>query len=197
MFVVFLRKRITKHTNGFAYATQTFHGDVWQEAQAVIEVEERWDLIADAAAIAQAERSRMRLADGLMNTRTPVLLSCMGGVVVTGCVREVGTDVIVVQELDAEVTAFRLQSVLRIDGVIHSLRVEVCPESTTLPLTMTSWLRSHISEAIQCHMIDGWAIRGELEEVGEDFITVRSDGDRVISLMTQGISVIRSRDNCA
>jgi hypothetical protein len=195
MFVVFLRKRITKHTTGFAYATQTFHGDVWQEAQAVIEVEERWGLIADAAAIAQAERSRMKLAESVMNTRTPVLLSCVGGVVVTGLIQEVGTDVIVIQEFHAEDAAVRLQSVLRIEGVIHSLRVEECPEPTSAPLMMTGWLRSHISEAIQCHMIDGWAIRGELEEVGEDFLTVRSDDDRQISLVTQHISVIRSLNN--
>jgi len=197
MFVVFLRKRITKHTKGFAYAIQTFHGDVWQEAQAVIEVEERWGLIADASAIAQAERSRMRLADGLMNTRTPIVLSCICGVVMTGFIREVGTDVIVVQELDAEDVAVRLQSVLRIEGLIHSLRVEGCPESTTAPFTMTSWLRTRTHETIQCQMIDSWSIRGRVEEVGEDFISIRSDDNRRISLVTQHISVIRSRDNCA
>jgi hypothetical protein len=41
-------------------------------------------------------------------------------------------------------------------------------------------------------MIDGWVIRGKVQEVGEDFITLRCEDNRVISLMTQHISVIRS-----
>jgi hypothetical protein len=190
--VVFLRKHVTKHDLESSYPVRTFQGDVWQEAQALLGAEERRELFDDASAIAQAERSRMRLADGLMNSRTPVVVSCIGGAIVAGSICEVGKDVVVVQENDTTCAAFRLQSVLRIEGVVNALRVEVPAASSAVPLTMNGWLRSHSHVAMHCLMIDGWVIRGKVQEVGEDFITLRCEDDRVISLMTQHISVIRS-----
>ena len=195
--MVFLRKRITKHNVGFACTTQTFHGDVWQEAQAAINIEERWGLLADASAIAQAERSRMRLADGLMNTRTPIVACCVGGSVVTGLILEVGTDVIIIQENSATVAAVRLQSLLRIQGVTHVLRLEAHAVSATAPLTMAGWLRSRTRENLHCNMIDSWTIHGRLQEVGADFVTLFGDDQGAVSLMTQHISVIRANEICA
>ncbi|MEI7453064.1 MAG: hypothetical protein WCK04_02415 [Actinomycetes bacterium] len=195
--MVFLRKHITKHNVGFACTTQTFHGDVWQEAQAAIDVEERWGLLADASAIAQAERSRMRLTDGLMNTRTPIVASCVGGSVVTGLILEVGIDVIIVQENNATVAAVSLQSLLRIQGVTRVLRLEAHAASVTAPLTMAGWLRSRTRENLHFNMIDSWTINGRLQEVGADFVTLFGDDQGAVSLMTEHISVIRSNEICA
>ncbi len=190
--MVFLRKHITKHNVGFACTTQTFNGDVWQEAQAAIDVEERWGLLSDASAIAQAERSRMRLTDGLMNTRMPIVASCVGGAIVTGLIVEVGTDVIIVQENDITVAAVSLQSLLRIQGITHGLRLEACTASATASLTMAGWLRAHTRETMHCSMTDSSTIHGKVQEVGSDFVTLFGDDQGAISLMAQHISVIRS-----
>lgn len=189
--MVFLRKRITKHSAEPACTTRTFQGDVWQEAQAVLGVEERWDLFADASAIAHAERARMRITEGLANTPTPVCITCLGGEVVHGWVREAGTDFIGVQENDTTYAVLRLQSVLRIEGVADALRVEGESETAPAQLNLVGWLRAQTHEVLQCHMIDSWSMQGRLREVGEDFIRIQGDGQRVTSVMTQQISVIR------
>jgi hypothetical protein len=190
MTVVFLRRQSAKQIEEVTWEIQTFQGDVWQEAHAVLSVEERWDLAADAAAIADAERSRMRITDGLLSTPTAVIVHCLGAGVVVGSVCEVGTDVMIVQE-DSGPVAVRLQTILRIQGVVEALRVEVPPTPEVAGLSLASWLRSQPLESVQCQMIDSWTIQGRVREVGEDFIRLLADDHQLISVMTKHVSVMR------
>ncbi|CAB4903163.1 unannotated protein [freshwater metagenome] len=192
--MVFLRRHRAKQNDEVTWKIQTFQGDVWQEAQAVLSVEERWDLAADAAAIADAERSRMRITDGLLSTQTAVIVNCLGGVVIIGSVCEVGTDVIIVEE-DSVPVAIRMQTILRIQGVVEALRVEVSPSREVACVSLASWLRNQPLESVQCQMIDGWTIQGKVGEIGEDFISLLRDDHRQIRVMTQHVSVMRLRRN--
>jgi len=195
--VVFLRRQRAKQFDEVAWEIQTFQGDVWQEARAVLGVEERWDLAADAAAIADAERSRMRITDGLKSTATAVVVNYLGGGVIVGSVCEIGTDVMIIQEKDSGLVAIRLQTVLRIEGVVDALRVEAPQAREVENVSLASWLRRQTFEAVQCQMIDSWTIQGRLREVGEDFIRLLTDDHRLISVMTQHVSAIRLKSNSA
>lgn len=144
----------------------------WQDDLAGAGARQHAEVLADAAAIAEAARGRTQLADRLRAGRGVVQVRCLGGVVARGEVGTVAADII---ELTDESTSWLLSP----DAVtlVTDLPVVLPPHSPVpaprVPLTWGMALRPWTDAPIALHLRDATVVRGVLRAVGADHLDVR------------------------
>ncbi|MDO9485043.1 MAG: hypothetical protein Q7K25_03170 [Actinomycetota bacterium] len=193
MTVGFLSRRAAKPAIPFPCTTRTIApanqrlDQLWDAAEASLHTEWAADVLAEASAIAEAERSRTRVVDGLVVGSAGVCADCAGGFSVCGEVRQVGRDMLVLGEDGHLVTGIALSALLRVSGVQHRLPSELPAQSA--PLTWKQWLRS-IDGQVQVRMSDGWSSKGLVRYVGSDFLRVVDDRGFELDLLLSALSCV-------
>jgi len=192
MIVVFHWQRSTKPLAPILCTTQTFSGDVWQEAQAALHVEQTWDLIADADAVAQAELAQATLSDGLQRSTSTVVMMCQGGAIAKGTVVHVGKGVILLRSASGRIIAVNQESIMRVTGLSNVLPAAHLDGDRSAALTIRSWLRDYVEKPIDCTTIDGWSVRGAVMSVGRDFFEIRDSDGAATTVVIAAIAIIRT-----
>jgi hypothetical protein len=192
MIVVFPWQRSTKQFDAFLCTIQTFGGDVWQEAEATLQVEQTWDLLADASAVAQAELSQLTMSHVLERSPALVTIYCLGGFVVKGNVVSVGEDVVVLRCSNSEIIALNSSAIVRVTGLSTALLEVQVSDHPMHSLTLRRWLRDLIGQRIECTTTDGWMMRGQLKSVGQDMLQMNDFEGESSVLAMQAIVAIRS-----
>lgn len=191
MIVVFPWQRSAKPMHGFLDTTQTFPGDMWQEAQAALQVEQTWELLADADAVAQTELSQISLLDGLQPSSHHITIVCLGGEVVKGNVIEVGSDFIALTNSDRQEIAISFNAIIRVSGLPTRLIAETQIKPALSSRTMRMWLRDSLNQEIECTTSDHWKLRGRISYVGADFVRMADREGDACNIAMQGIAAIR------
>ena len=189
--MVFPWQRSTKHTHELLCTTRTFSGDIWQEAEAAIQVEHAWELLADADAIAVAELAQATLLDGMRNATHQVTVYCLGGEIVHGNVVECGADVVVIRCDDIDMAVPR-NAILRVKGSSLALADEQQQSPMPSGLNFRRWIRQLRDTRIECSMVDGWKLRGRIVTIGQDVLRVQDFENEILDISIPGIAVIRS-----
>ncbi len=193
MTVGFLSRRAAKPVIPIPCTTRTIESDdqrldqLWDAAEASLHTERAADVLAEASAIADAERSRTRVVDGLIVGSAVVRADCAGGFSFSGDVWQVGRDMVVLGEEGHLVTGIPLSALLRVSGVRHRLPAEL--PSQLAPLTWRQWLRS-IDGQVQVRMSDGWNSKGLVRYVGSDFLRVVDDRGLELDLLLSALSCV-------
>ena len=149
---------------------------MWELAEASLHTEIAQDVRDEAIAIADAERSRMRLAAGLRAGACASLV-CHGGFACRGHVLDVGADWVLISGEQREVSHVQLSTVMRAQGLQHRL-----PDEGAHPAVASTWtqaLRGLVAQqpgVVRLAMIDGWTVRAALNFAGSDFLRVEHDG---------------------
>lgn len=190
--MVFPWQRSTKQFDAFLCTIQTFGGDVWQEAAATVQVEQTWDLLADANAVAQAELSQLTLSHALHRSPTLVTIYCLGGVVVKGNVVHVGGDVVVLRCSNRDIIGLNSSTIVRVTGLSTGLLEAQVSDQSRHSLTLRRWLRDLIGQRIECTTTDGWMMRGQVKSVGQDMLQMNDFEGESSALAMQAIVSIRS-----
>lgn len=186
MFIVveFPRWQGSKPADAVPCTTRTLQsGDcsaaqLWESAEASLQTELSQDVLADASAIAHAERSRMHMREGMHHGLAQVSLSCLGGTVITGAVVDIGADWVLLAHEGWRATGIQLSTVLRAVGLEHRLPTESSTGATLS--SWTQWLRSLVElqvGTVRLATVDGWHAHAEICYVGSDFLRmVDNDG---------------------
>ena len=191
MFVVFPWQRSAKPMQSFLDTTQTFPGDVWQEAEATLQVEQTWELLADADAVVQTELSQVCLLDGLHPSPHELTIVCHGGNVVKGRVIEAGSDFIALTNCDGQEIAIPTGVIVRVSGLVtRSLAVEPALHSLGAR-SLRMWLRESLRHEIDCSTVDSWKLRGKILHVGKDFVRLADRENQICDIAVQAIATIR------
>ena len=195
MIVEFPRHWQPKRPGAVPCTTRTIGGSdqglahVWEQAEASLQTEISHDVLAEAVAIASAERSRTRMRESLRTSQLPVTLSCLGGCVIAGAVHEIGDDWLLIARESGLVTGVQLSMVLRISGVHHGLASE-SPASAAWR-TWSRWLRAlveHDVGRVQMTTLDGWTAFVRMRFVGSDFARVAYDDGSQADVMLGAMS---------
>lgn len=190
--MVFPWQRSAKQSDAFLCTIQTFGGDVWQEAEATLQVEQTWDLLADASAVAQAELAQLTLSHALQRSPALVTIYCLGGVVVKGNVVHVGEDVVVLQCANSDIIGLNSLAIVRVTGLSTALLEVQMSDQPMHSLTLRRWLRDLIGQRIECTTTDGWMMRGQVKSVGQDMLQMNDFEGEASALAMQAIVSIRS-----
>ncbi len=190
--MVFPWQRSTKQSDAFPCRIQTFGGDVWREAEATLQVEQTWDLLADASAVAQAELAQVTMSHALQHSPALVTIYCLGGVIVKGNVIHVGEDVVVVRCINSDIIGLNSSTIVRVAGLSTAfLKVQVSDQPVH-SLTFRRWLRDLIGQRIECTTTDGLMMRGQVKSVGHDMLQMKDFEGEASALAMQAIVSIRS-----
>ena len=192
MIVVFLWQRSTKPLAPILCTTQTFGGDVWQEAEAALHVEQTWDLIADAEAVAQAELAQATLRTGLQRSSSTIVITCLGGAITKGHVVQAGEGMYLLQPVSGGITAVNHAAIMRVTGLPSALPVAHVDDGGSGSLTIRRWLRDYVEKPIDCRTIDGWSGRGALMSIGRDFFEIRDSDGVATTVAIAAIATIRT-----
>ncbi|MFA7324032.1 MAG: hypothetical protein WC005_06705 [Candidatus Nanopelagicales bacterium] len=194
MTVVFPWQQAAKPMTELPCTTRTFPGDVWQEAQSAVHAELSAEVMADARAIADAERVRTRLHDALRAAVDPIRIVCLGGIAVHGRVREVGVDFVVIGLAEQRLAAVRLPAIARVRGLGQALRAEpgIDAPDDQGPSLM-HWLRIQGVDAgsrLEIVAADGWCCNAEMSGAGADFIRFVEQDETTTTMPLEAIAVI-------
>ncbi len=149
---------------------------MWEIAEAALHTEIAQDVRDEAIAIADAERSRMRLAAGL-RVGALVSLVCHGGFACQGRVRAAGVDWVLIAGEQHEAIHVHLSTVVRMHGLEHRLVDD--RDQSPVSSTWTQALRALVEQqpgVVRVAMRDGWAGRAVLRYAASDFLRVEHEG---------------------
>ena len=191
MIVVFPWQRLVKPSHEFLDTTQTFPGDMWLEAEAMLQVEQTWELLADADAVVQSELSQVSLLDGLQPSPQWITVVCLGGEVVKGTVIEAGSDFAALMNGDHHEIAIHLKSIVRVSGMPTRVALGKPTKSPSDVRSLRMWLRECVGHEIECTTIENWKLRGQILHVGQDFVQVADREDEICNVAMQAIATIR------
>lgn len=162
----------------------------WQDDLAGAAAREHADVLADAAAIAEAARGRTRLADRL-RASSLVRVHCVGGVIAVGEVLVVADDII---EIADGTSSWLLapEAIATVADLPSVLPPHVPVPTTRVPLTWGMALRPWTGAPLTVHLRDGASsVYGQLGAVGADHLDVLAGtADDMTSTVTVPFSAI-------
>lgn len=164
-------------------------GADWQDDLAQAAAQEHAEVLADAAAIAEAARGRTHLADRLRASRGVLNVHCLGGVVATG---EVGAVAAAVVELTDGATVWLLapDAITMVTDLPAVLPPHEPAPAARVPLTWGMALRPWTGEPVTVHLRDSAQTHGRLGSVGADHLDVQT-GTGAITVPFTAIAAVR------
>lgn len=132
------------------------------------------DVLAEAAEILIAERTRTRLEDRVRATGGSIQVTTVLGERVIGVVQLIGSAVLVLRDERGVEHALAWASISRIHGLGPALRAEDAKDARTpvevCQVTWGWWLRR--CQVVDLHCTDGWRAIGRIAQVGADHVDV-------------------------
>lgn len=193
----FPQQAVTKPVDVLSCTTRTI-GDadcrvahVWESAEASLQTELSQDVLAQASAIADAERARSRMREGLRESSVEVQISCLGGAMIKGAVVDLSHQWVLIAHDNRRVTGVQFSTVVRIVGLDHRLPTEAS-QSVDLS-TWTHWLRSLVEQqvgTVQIACVDGRITRALICYVAADFIRIADENGKESDVMLHAISAV-------
>jgi len=145
-------------------------------------------LLVDALAIAEAEQQRTRMSDRLEAARGLVIGAHLPAGVFRGRVLAVGSGILVLDSSEA-CMAIATSSIISVEGLPYALRAE-SEAVRRLQTTWSSILRDWLEVApVRFTLADGRCVQAFVDSVGEDFVDVRVDGGKTLSLVISRIQL--------
>lgn len=145
------------------------------EIAAAVQSDADADVLAEAAEILVAERGRVRLGDR-WRPGTKVRIATILGESITGRVRAVGAQIVLIDGIDGASHAIASDGIARVEGLGSVLRPEETPQPR-VQVTWAWWLRRSEVALLQCR--DAWREIVRVTAVGIDHLDGWSqDGTR-------------------
>lgn len=197
MTVEFPRQRQPKPAGELPCTTRTIQGQdhrlaqMWEGAEASLQTEISQEVLAEASAIALAERARSHLHEALRAGSPSLHITCLGGAVFQGRVIDGGIDWVLIAHENRLVTGVQLSTVVRMAGLEHRLPTEA--SQPLIASTWKQWLRSLVDPVVgivQMVTVDGWASRAEILYVSADFVRIATEDGQQSDVMLRALSAV-------
>ena len=128
------------------------------------------EVLAEAAEIADIERSRQRLLDRWRGTCGQVTVKMPGLSPVIGEVRVAGTECALIVCDSGSSWVVSLPRLTWVAGLADSLRDENSSNRTALDSTWSQLMREWEGALLRCHLAEGLPLTGVLHQVGADHL---------------------------